>query len=108
MRPVVLSKMITGEATALGELHELETVPIELLQRDTRDPLDVVENSEFDGHRASLSITSNPRGGQRVRHQSLACVVFVSGRHCALSHCSKCPLYFGNGHCWCAALSRAV
>jgi hypothetical protein len=50
MRAVVLGEVVASKAPAFGELDELQTVPIELLQRYPRDPLDVVENPELDWH----------------------------------------------------------
>jgi hypothetical protein len=68
---MVFGQVIAGEAAALGQLDELQTVPIELRQRDPRDPLNVIENSELDGHRDLLSSASNPCGGRRSASSQL-------------------------------------
>jgi hypothetical protein len=52
---VVLGEVVAGNAATLGELDELQPVLIELLQRDPRDPLNVVENPELDWHCALSS-----------------------------------------------------
>jgi hypothetical protein len=47
---VVLGEVVASKPAAFGELDELQTVPIELLQRYPRDPLNVVENPELEWH----------------------------------------------------------